>query len=55
MKDKTVMEVLISAGAIGGIVYGMKNHKSFWTTAGFAILFSFGGAVLAGTYYAIKN
>lgn len=55
MKDKTLIGIFTSAGAIGGIVYGVKNHKSFWTTAGFAILFSLGGAVLGGAYYAAKN
>lgn len=43
---------LTSVGAIGGIAYGVSKSKSFWTTAGFAILFAIGGAAL-GT--AIKS
>lgn len=37
---------LSSVGAIGGIAYGVSKNKSFWTTAGFAILFAIGGAAL---------
>jgi hypothetical protein len=40
---------LSSGGAVLGIYYGISKNKSFWTTAGFAILFSLGGAAL-GTF-----
>ena len=39
---------LTSVGAIIGVFYGVSQRKSFWTTAGFAILFALGGAA-AGT------
>ena len=47
---------LSSFGAVAGIFYGVKQNKSFWTTAGFAILFSIGGAALGtGINYIYKN
>jgi hypothetical protein len=50
-----VTSALSSAGAIVGIYYGVSKGKSFWTTAGFAILFSFGGAALGVTYNSLFN
>ena len=41
------MTGLTSIGAIGGIVYGVSKNKSFWATAGFAIIFAIAGAGLA--------
>jgi hypothetical protein len=38
--------VLSSLGAVGGIYYGVSKKKSFWTTAGFTILFAIGGGAL---------
>ena len=35
-----------SIGAIGGLAYGVSKRKSFWTTAGFTILFAVAGAAL---------
>ena len=46
---------LTSVGAIGGIAYGVSKKKSFWTTAGFAILFAIGGAALGTTIKIYKN
>lgn len=46
---------LISVGAIGGIAYGVSKNKSFWTTAGFAILFAIAGAGLGTAIKMIKN
>lgn len=46
---------LSSVGAIVGIVYGISKKKSFWTTAGFTILFAIGGAALGSAYNAIKD
>ena len=43
-----VTAVLAPTGAIYGIYFGMKHGKTFWTTAGLALLFSFGGAALGG-------
>lgn len=39
---------LTTLGAIGGLAYGISKQKSFWTTAGFTILFAIVGAA-AGT------
>jgi hypothetical protein len=47
-------KILISLGAVGGIAYGVSKQKSFWTTAGFAILFAIGGAALGMTYQSLK-
>ena len=46
---------LSSLGAVAGIAYGVSQKKSFWTTAGFTILFAIGGAALGTAYNAIKN
>lgn len=46
---------LSSMGAVLGIVYGVSKKKSFWTTAGFAILFSIGGAALGTAYNSLTN
>ena len=46
---------LTSLGAIGGIAYGVSKKKSFWTTIGFTILFSIGGAVLGTAIESIKE
>ena len=46
---------LSSLGAVAGIAYGVSNRKSFWTTAGFAILFAIGGAALGTAYNSITN
>jgi hypothetical protein len=46
---------LSSAGAVLGIYYGVSKRKSFWTTAGFTILFSIGGAAIGTFYNAIQN
>ena len=35
---------LTTIGAIGGLAYGVSQRKSFWTTAGFTILFAVVGA-----------
>ena len=43
-----------SLGAVGGIAYGVSKQKSFWTTAGFTILFAIGGAALGTAYQALK-
>lgn len=43
-----VTGALSSIGAVYGIYYGVSKGKSFWTTAGFTILFAIGGAA-AGT------
>jgi hypothetical protein len=49
-----VETALSSLGAVGGIAYGVSKQKSFWTTAGFAILFAIGGAALGTTYKVLK-
>jgi hypothetical protein len=45
---------LSSLGAVGGIAYGVSKQKSFWTTAGFAILFAIGGSALGIAYQSLK-
>ena len=50
-----VSTALSSLGAVAGIYYGVSNKKSFWTTAGFTILFAIGGAALGTAYNAISN
>lgn len=47
--------VLTSVGAISGIYYGVSKKKSFWTTVGFTILFSIGGAALGSAIESIRN
>lgn len=37
---------LTTLGAIGGLAYGVSKQKSFWTTAGFTILFAIVGAAV---------
>jgi hypothetical protein len=46
---------LSSAGAILGIYYGVTKNKSFWTTAGYTLLFSIGGAALGSIYNQIDK
>jgi hypothetical protein len=46
---------LTSVGAVGGIAYGVSKKKSFWTTIGFTILFSIGGAALGTAIQSIKE
>jgi hypothetical protein len=41
-----VTSSLTSIGAFGGIAYAVSKKKSFWTTAGFAILFAVVGAAV---------
>jgi hypothetical protein len=53
--NMNVTSALSSVGAIGGIYYGVSQKKSFWTTIGFTILFSIGGAEIGTTINAIKN
>jgi len=50
-----VSAALTSLGAVAGIWYGVSQRKSFWTTAGFAILFSVGGAALGTAYNALND
>ena len=50
-----VSSALSSLGAVAGIAYGVSQKKSFWTTAGFVILFAIGGAALGNAYSAIKD
>jgi hypothetical protein len=50
-----VTSALTSLGAVYGIYYGVTKRKSFWTTAGFTILFSIGGAALGTAYNAITD
>ena len=50
-----ITSALSSLGAVYGIYYGVSKKKSFWTTAGFTILFSIGGAALGAPYNAIKE
>ena len=45
-----ITSALTSVGAVGGIAYGVYNQKSFWATAGYALLFAFAGASLATAY-----
>jgi hypothetical protein len=46
---------LTSVGAIGGIAYGVSKGKSFWTTAGFAIIFAIAGAGVGTAIKMIKS
>jgi len=50
-----VTKVLSSLGAVAGIYYGVTKGKGFWVTAGFALLFSVGGAALGSAYETIKK
>lgn len=44
-----------SLGAIVGIFYGVTKNKGFWGTAGFALLFAFGGVAIGKVYESVKN
>lgn len=46
---------LTSVGAIGGIAYAVSKRKSFWATAGFAVLFALGGAAVGTAINVYKN
>jgi len=46
---------LTSIGALGGIAYAVSKKKSFWTTAGFAILFALTGAAIGTGIKMYKN
>ena len=46
---------LTSVGAIIGVFYGVSQRKSFWTTAGFTILFALGGAAAGTTIKQFSN
>jgi hypothetical protein len=37
---------LTTIGAIGGLAYGVSKRKSFWTTAGFTLVFAIAGAAV---------
>lgn len=50
-----VSSALSSLGAVAGIAYGVSKKKSFWTTAGFAILFAIGGAAIGTAYNALTE
>jgi len=50
-----VSAALTSLGAVAGIWYGVSQRKSFWSIAGFAILFSVGGAALGTVYGALND
>jgi hypothetical protein len=50
-----VSSALTSVGAVYGIYYGVSKGKSFWTTAGFTILFAIGGAALGAAYHAVTD
>jgi hypothetical protein len=53
-KEMNIGTALSSLGAVGGIAYGVSKQKSFWTTAGFAILFAIGGSALGIAYQSLK-
>jgi hypothetical protein len=46
---------LTSVGAIIGVFYGVSQRKSFWTTAGFTILFAVGGAAVGTAIKQFSN
>lgn len=50
-----VTSALTSLGALGGLTYSVTKGKSFWTTAGFTILFAISGAALGTAYEAIYS
>jgi hypothetical protein len=37
---------LTTAGAIGGILYGIKKQSGFWATAGYTIILALAGTAL---------
>jgi hypothetical protein len=44
-----------TAGAIGGIVYGIKKKSGFWETATYTILFALAGTALGTAVSSVKN
>ncbi len=41
-----ITNTLTSAGAVGGIIYGISKQKGFWATAGYTLLFAVAGGML---------
>jgi hypothetical protein len=46
---------LTSAGAVGGIIYGISKQKGFWATAGYTLLFAVAGGMLGTAVNSVKN
>jgi len=46
---------LTSAGAVGGIIYGISKQKGFWVTAGYTLLFAVAGAMLGTAINSAQN
>jgi ABC-type nitrate/sulfonate/bicarbonate transport system permease component len=45
--DLNATNTLTTVGAVGGIIYGIKQQKGFWATAGYTLLFALVGTALA--------
>ena len=50
-----ITSALTSVGAVSGIAYGVSKQKSFWATAGLAVLFAFVGAAIATAYNSFQT
>jgi hypothetical protein len=55
IKDMSAVGIMTSVGALGGIVYGMNRSKSFFTVAGFCLLFAVTGAAIGTGYETLKQ
>jgi hypothetical protein len=53
--DFDATKTFTTAGAIGGIVYGIKKQSGFWATTGYTILFALAGTVLGTAVGSVKN
>ena len=53
--DFKVTNTLTSAGAIGGIIYGISKQKGFWGPAGYTILFAVAGGILGTAINSMQN
>lgn len=50
MNQNKLPQILASAGAFGGVFYGMSKNKSMGYTALFAVLFGVAGYYIGSSY-----
>lgn len=50
-----VTNSLTTAGAIGGILYGIKKQSGFWATAGYTLILALAGTALGTAISSAKN
>jgi ABC-type nitrate/sulfonate/bicarbonate transport system permease component len=53
--DFNATKTLTTAGAVGGILYGIKKQSGFWATAGYTLLFALVGTALGTAVGSAQN